>query len=77
MSLASRWSGSAAVRCSFGDQWHCLPSQNRVSLASADFVVWLLEDGGVHAKYYEVLPCNSEAFIYIAMIHLILKRRTN
>ena len=30
----------------------------------------------IHAKDYETLPCNSEAFIYIAMIHLLLKRRT-
>lgn len=34
---------------------------------------WLL-NYRIHAKDYEVLPCNREAFIYIAMIHLILKR---
>ena len=34
---------------------------------------WLL-NYRIHAKDYEVLPRNSEAFIYIAMIHLILKR---
>ena len=28
-----------------------------------------------HSKNYEVLPRNSEAFIQIAMIHLLLKRR--
>ena len=28
----------------------------------------------IHSKDYEVLPSNSEAFIYIAMIHLILRR---
>lgn len=28
----------------------------------------------VHAKDYECLPCNSEAFIQIAMIHLLLNR---
>ena len=37
---------------------------------------WLI-NYRVHAKDYEVLPCNSEAFIHIAMIHLILKRHTN
>ena len=34
---------------------------------------WLL-NYRVHAKDYERLTCNSEAFIQIAMIHLILKR---
>ena len=34
---------------------------------------WLL-NYRIHAKDYEVLPRNSEAFIYIAMIHFILKR---
>ena len=31
----------------------------------------------VHAKDYEILTCNSEAFIHIAMMHLLLKRIEN
>ena len=34
---------------------------------------WLL-NYRIHAKDYEVLPGNSEAFIYITMSHLILRR---
>ena len=36
-------------------------------------VAWL-NNYRVHAKDYEGLPCNSEAFIQIAMIHLLLNR---